>query len=275
MFVLSIDPILVRHGNFILTWHGLLMACGGLVMYISAVRVGAFQGFSRIILSKLAVWCVIGAFIGARLVWVFSNINSYRNAPLEVIYLNHGGMASSGGILGIILTTLYLARRNQLSFQNLMDVIVTSIPLGALIGRIGCLIQGDIHGVQNSQPWGLVYLHPATSIPIDLLGRPIFPVVPLMMLGMLGIWAVLSFLRRKNLNPGSLCAAFLMLYGLIRLLIGIWQEGNVVIAGMKAFQITGIFLFCGGLAWWLVSQRGAKPRSLLGLDDNLPIVLEE
>jgi phosphatidylglycerol:prolipoprotein diacylglycerol transferase len=265
MLVLSIDPILTSFGNFVLTWHGLFFASGAGVIYIWAVHSSKSQGFSRTLLSEFAVWCIIAIFLFARLVWVFSNIDKFRDVPLDVIRIDYGGISASGGIFGIVLAVLFFTQFKKLSFPKFLDLIISATPPGALIGRIGCLIQGDIHGVQSSQNWGLVYLHPASSIPTDLLGKPTIPIIPLMMLCMSGIWAILSFLKRKKLKPGSLFTAFLILYGFKRLVLGFWQAGEIVMGGMKTFQITGLFLLFAGFIWWgwLVIRKTSKAHAVL------------
>lgn len=57
-----------------------------------------------------------------------------------------GGMASHGGMLGIILAAVWFARRNKQDWMNLGDLTTLGGSLGICAGRIANFINGELYG---------------------------------------------------------------------------------------------------------------------------------
>jgi phosphatidylglycerol:prolipoprotein diacylglycerol transferase len=85
--------------------------------------------------------------------------------PLSILRVWQGGMASHGGILGIILFSFYYARRHGVSLRNLGDNLVVSAPIGLFFGRCANFINGELYGRATTVPW-------AMQFPKELLDNP-------------------------------------------------------------------------------------------------------
>ena len=59
--------------------------------------------------------------VGGRLGYVLFYRPEMLREPLSILRVWEGGMSSHGGILGIVLFTLYYARRHKISWTNLGD----------------------------------------------------------------------------------------------------------------------------------------------------------
>jgi phosphatidylglycerol:prolipoprotein diacylglycerol transferase len=66
-------------------------------------------------------------------------------------------MSSHGGIIGLVLFTLYYARRHKLSWTNLGDNLVVVAPIGLFFGRCANFINGELYGRPAPVPWAMQF----------------------------------------------------------------------------------------------------------------------
>jgi len=156
MYVHDLSPVLVRFTDTIqLRWYGLA--------YLGAFLAGAWL---LKVLAKRKLWvlppeaagdfiaaaAIFGVFIGGRLgyiLWYHSNEQGWgwiTEDPLLVFKVWEGGMASHGGILGLVIFTWVYARRKKVSWRGLGDGLCVVSPLGLLFGRTANFINGELYG---------------------------------------------------------------------------------------------------------------------------------
>lgn len=68
-----------------------------------------------------------------------------------VLAVNEGGMASHGGIVGVIVACWLFSRRYKVSSLYLMDLVAVTGPIGIFFGRIANFINGELVG-RPSEP---------------------------------------------------------------------------------------------------------------------------
>ncbi len=133
---------------------------GFLVGYEIEARIYRHEGAPERWLGLLLMWTVAGTIIGARLGHVFFyEWEAYRDNPIEILYVWHGGLASHGGtigiIIGVLLYSLITTRRSPLwTFDRLVIPIAL---VGGLI-RLGNLMNSEIFGHATTLPWGFMFL---------------------------------------------------------------------------------------------------------------------
>ncbi|GAB4528281.1 MAG: hypothetical protein Kow0063_04340 [Anaerolineae bacterium] len=247
MVNIYLDPILLQWGPITVSWHGLCLVVGIVVSYLVIVREGTRKGFSRPALSKLALWLAVPGLAGARLLYTLEHWHLYAADPLRILALHQGGSTIRGGIVGGVLAAFFYARWTQLSFWKLVDVVAIALPLGSVVGRLGCTINGDVWGMPTDGSWGLVYWHSDAAIPPELLGVPTFPAPTILQLWNLGIFALLLALRGRAAYDGFLATVYLIVYALGRFIISTWQAGEIVLLGLKSTQITALGMLILGL----------------------------
>jgi prolipoprotein diacylglyceryl transferase len=150
--IFSLGPIHVR-------WYGLLFAIGFLFGYSHGERMFKHENIDLKWLESLFIYLIVATIIGARLGHVlFYGWDYYSQHPIEILYVWQGGLASHGGVLGIIIAMLiwskYVSKRSILWVLD--RVVVPSIFVGALI-RFGNLMNSEIYGMQTSLPWGFIF----------------------------------------------------------------------------------------------------------------------
>lgn len=150
--IFSIGPLHVR-------WYGLLFAIGFLFGYNHGEKMFKHENIDLKWLESLFIYLIVATVVGARLGHVFFyGWDYYSQHPIEILYVWQGGLASHGGVLGIILAmvlwSLKVSKRNLLWVLD--RVVVPSVLVGALI-RFGNLMNSEIYGVQTSLPWGVIF----------------------------------------------------------------------------------------------------------------------
>lgn len=258
MINIWIEPVLLRWGTMTLPWHGLLLAAGVLVVYAGAIHEGTRQGFSRQSLSEMALWMLFPSFAGARLLGVLREWPAYACDPARILTMSGGGLTVTGGLLGGIAVAVVYARRRGLDGWKLLDILAVAVPPGYIVGRVGCIINGDVCGLPTGGKWGLVYWNPRASIPAELLGVPTFPAPIALQVWSAVLLVLLLVLRRRAPYNGLLFSIYLVGYGAGRVIINIWQAGEPVIAGLKFTQIVNLGLILLGAASlaYLLGTRG-------------------
>lgn len=104
---------------------------------------------------------VLGVLIGGRLGYVLlydpKLLIEFSNAPpwWGLLAINKGGMASHGGILGVIVAAWFLSkgfknedgtREGACSMLHILDVLALLTPVGLFLGRIANFINGELLG---------------------------------------------------------------------------------------------------------------------------------
>ena len=150
--IFSLGPVHVR-------WYGLLFAIGFLFGYSHGERMFKHENIDLKWLESLFIYLIVATVIGARLGHVlFYGWDYYSQHPIEILYVWQGGLASHGGVIGIIIAMLIWSKKvSKRSILWVLDrVVVPSIFVGALI-RLGNLMNSEIYGMQTSLPWGFIF----------------------------------------------------------------------------------------------------------------------
>ena len=131
-----------------------MFAIGFLVGYKIVDKMFKKEGVPADWIDKLPLWVVGATIIGARLGHVFSYAwDQYKDAPIKILYIWEGGLASHGGTIAIIIAVLLFSvittKRSPLwTFDRLVIPIAF---VGALI-RIGNLMNSEIFGHATDLP---------------------------------------------------------------------------------------------------------------------------
>jgi prolipoprotein diacylglyceryl transferase len=122
------------------------------------------QGYSehKTIAGNFFVFAVAGTIIGARLGHVFFySWDYYSHNLLEILQPWKGGLASHGGVIGMLLATLIFfsiyGKKHNISLWKLLDfLIIPALLMSALI-RLGNFCNSEIVGKQTHSDKGIVF----------------------------------------------------------------------------------------------------------------------
>ncbi|MFK7912046.1 MAG: prolipoprotein diacylglyceryl transferase [Akkermansiaceae bacterium] len=113
----------------------------------------------------IAYCAFFGVFLGGRIGYVlFYQMQTDKGRatladdPLSVFKVWDGGMASHGGILGLVIFTYYYARKNKVSWTGVGDGLCVVAPIGIGLVRMANFINGELYGrVANSCSWAMKF----------------------------------------------------------------------------------------------------------------------
>ena len=86
-----------------------------------------------------------------------------------MLAVNEGGMASHGGVLGVIVASIIFAKKAGVNYVYLLDLAAITGPIGFFFGRIANFINGEL--VVRVAPDDFQY---AVKFPSDILTWPTY-----------------------------------------------------------------------------------------------------
>lgn len=239
--------------SFSIRYYGLTMATAVLVGFFVAQWRLRFYKLSSQVLEDNFLYLIIFGFLGARVYHVFSNFSYYWQSPLEIFQVWHGGLAIFGSILGGLLATLWITRKEKIGIWVLLDWLTPSLILGQAIGRIGNLFNYELLGKPMS---GFLSIYvPEEFRPYEFSQFSHFlPFAALEAVCNLALFFIILWLEKRYFRysgKGLVFAVYLVGFGFIRFILetqkieGFRVSGLVpfnVLAG-AALMILGIFIF--------------------------------
>ncbi len=155
----NVSPDIFTLGPLQVRWYGLLFALGFLFGYNHGEKMFKHENIDLKWLESLFIYLIVATIVGARLGHVFFyGWDYYSQHPIEILYVWQGGLASHGGVLGIIIAMIIWSMKvSKRSILWVLDrVVVPSVFIAALI-RLGNLMNSEIYGIQTSMPWGFIF----------------------------------------------------------------------------------------------------------------------
>lgn len=182
VWVHNLNPFIIQLGShFGLRWYGMA--------YMMGFIVGAFimmflanRGAKTIAAEKVTdylTYIVLGVMLGGRIGYVLfyspdllTSFKSHLSLTIpgtdigivtdhfwSAIAVWEGGMASHGGIIGIILAAMIYARKEKLDWLHLGDLTTLGGGVGIFFGRIANFINGELMGRECSPdlPWAVKF----------------------------------------------------------------------------------------------------------------------
>lgn len=259
----NIDPVALDLGFLQIHWYGLMYLVGiGGAWFLASRRLHAFDPtWSKEKLSDLVFWVAMGVIVGGRLGYVlFYDLPAYIANPLLILEVWKGGMSFHGGLIGVMLATLWFARRNGKSFFELMDFIAPLVPIGLGAGRIGNFINAELWGKVSDVPWAMVFptggplpRHPSQLYQFALEGVALF--------------VILWLYSRKPRPTMAVSGMFALFYGIFRFIVEFVrvpdaQLGYIAWGWLTMGQILCVPMILAGLGliWWAYNRKPtAKP----------------
>ena len=209
-------PILINIGSFNLYTYGLFMALGFLAaMQVSKINAKP-HGISAEIITDIFFVILISALVGARLLYVIINFNSYRDNLLGIFQIWNGGLVFFGGFIAAVAAcAVYFKKKNLKIFQT-ADIIAPGIALGHAVGRIGCLFAGCCYGKVCDLPIAIKFTNSDSLAPLNVF---LHPTQIYSMISNLILFFTLLWLQKRKKFDGMVFLIYIILYSLFRSII--------------------------------------------------------
>ena len=162
----DVNPEIFRIGSFAIRWYGLLFASSFLFGYIIMDKIFKNENLSQDTLDRLTVYMALGVIIGASLGHcLFYEPKYYLSNPVEILKIWHGGLASHGAAIGILIALWLFVRKEKKDYTWIIDRIAIVVALSGFFIRMGNLMNSEIYGVETTMPWGFVFLRNGENVP--------------------------------------------------------------------------------------------------------------
>jgi phosphatidylglycerol:prolipoprotein diacylglycerol transferase len=229
-FTHDFSPFLIHFsGNWGIRYYGLAYVLGFAAMYwwFRYFHRKGWSPLDRYQTADLLTWVVAGTLIGGRLGYcLLYDFSRTVSDPVSVVaFWREGGisgMASHGGMAGIVLAVALFARRRRQNFWLLADNIVTMAPVGLFFGRLANFINGELWGRPTEAPWAVIFpdAGPLPRHPSQLYEA---------LLEGLALFVIMLWLRRRQAATGVPLLAFFFCYGVFRIIGECFREPDAQI----------------------------------------------
>lgn len=151
----TLNPFVIRFTEtFGIRWYGLAYLAGFLFGYWFIAWLAKRQltilpyELASDFIFTVALGTVIGGRLGYCIFYAPELFARFTSAPpfWGVLAIHQGGMASHGGIFGIICACLWFGRKHKLSALALFDLTTIGGAIGIFFGRLANFVNGELVG---------------------------------------------------------------------------------------------------------------------------------
>ena len=257
MIVIDINPVAFTIGSISIRWYGIFIALAILwivLWLVWQVRKGAKVSYDTVF--TVALVGVPSGIIIARLLHVIDLWEYFIQNPGEII--GGSGLSAYGAILGASLGIWIYFKVSKQQSGYFFDLLAPAVILAqAVIGRIGCTINGCCYGTATSLPWGIIYTRPNSLAPV---GIAVHPTTVYELIFGLVVFGVLLKLRGRFKPEGSLFLIYLSLYAIWRIGVDFMRVGTPFLFGLHQAQVISIIVLAIVIpllalrTWWVKAE---------------------
>ena len=258
MFINNINPVIIHWNSISIRYYGVFLALGVILAFLVIRKIIKEKRGSVDLLLDLTIWLIIGGVIGARLGHIFFyNLEYYLKNPLEILFINHGGLSSHGLTIGLIITALLFQKIKKMDLKKYLDPVAIGLPLFAGFIRLSNFTNSEIVGRATNLPWAVKFprheLNPIARHPSQIYEA----------LTLFSIFLILYFVNKKygkKLPQLFITHLFILLYFSTRFLIEFVKEYQTLTPSF--FLTMGQWLSLPFVFWavgWFIQLKLNKP----------------
>jgi prolipoprotein diacylglyceryl transferase len=164
------DPEIINVLGISIRYYGLLFVSGLILCIYILSWIYKRESIPPENLEKLSIYGMIGILAGARLGHcLFYEPSYYLSHPLEMIlpitflpdgeikFRGYQGLASHGGVLGLLIALYLYSRKTKHSMIDTLDLIAVVAGLSFGFIRLGNFMNSEIIGIPTTKPWGVIF----------------------------------------------------------------------------------------------------------------------
>lgn len=171
----SISPFSIF--GFDVRYYSLCWVIGLLGGYLIVQKLYRKAGVTEVLFEPLFMYCFAGIVIGARLGHcIFYQPEYYLAHPIEMllpikntvdgwVFSGYEGLASHGGVIGVIIALLLYVKKTKLTMVWTLDNLAIAAPFFSAMVRIGNFMNSEIIGTETTLPWGVVFVQAGETVP--------------------------------------------------------------------------------------------------------------
>ena len=258
MFINNFDPVAIQIFSIEIRWYSLAYIIGILLGWILSKRFFISNVELKEKFDDFLTFVILGIIIGGRLGYVILyNPNYYLDNLIDIFKIWEGGMSFHGGLIGVVLASIYFAKKNNQNFFIYLDVVSIVAPIGIFFGRIANFINSELYGTETNLPWAVQF------IKIDNLYRHPTQLYEAIFEGLI-LFLILIYLRNKGLMKitGLMSGIFLICYSIFRFIIEFLrvpdEQVGYLLFNLTMGQIISCIFFLIGIYLTIVRYENKK-----------------
>jgi phosphatidylglycerol:prolipoprotein diacylglycerol transferase len=255
-------PILFEIAGFPVYTYGVLLAAAYLLGLQFALRRARARGLDANRVMDLGIWIIISALVGAKLLLLIVEWDTFTRDPKELLTLMRSGGVFYGGLIAAVVVALWYLRRHRLPMWTVTDVFAPGIALGHVVGRLGCLFAGCCFGTRTDVPWAITF---HSEFAAQNVGTPLnVPLHPTQLYEAGAELLILILLlvteKRGRPFPGRTFWGYMFLYGISRFIIEFYRgDPRGMIAGFSTSQFVSLIIVPLSLVMLVLLSRRFTP----------------
>jgi phosphatidylglycerol:prolipoprotein diacylglycerol transferase len=255
-------PILFEIAGFPVYTYGVLLAAAYLLGLQFALVRARKRGLDANRVMDLGIWIIISALIGAKLLLLIVDFETFSRNPPELLTLLRSGGVFYGGLIAAVLVALWYLRRHRMPVWSVTDAFAPGIALGHVIGRLGCFFAGCCYGRSTDVPWAVTFTSEYAARNVGTpLNVPLHP-TQLYEAGaeLLILIGLLLFEKRGRQFPGRTFWSYMLVYGITRFIIEFYRgDPRGMVGDLSTSQFVSVLLVPVSLVMLFVLSRRPLP----------------
>jgi phosphatidylglycerol:prolipoprotein diacylglycerol transferase len=260
-------PWTIPHfGTVTVYTYGVLLAAAYLLGLQLALKRAKTRHLDSTRVMDLGIYIIISALVGAKLLLLVTDFQTFRSNPAELLNLVREGGVFYGGLIVAVTVALLYIKRVGLPLWTTCDVFAPGIALGHVIGRFGCFFAGCCFGKQTNVPWAITFTDPFARANV---GTPLnVPLHPTQLYEAGAELLILIFLltteKRGRKFAGRTFWLYMLLYSVSRFVIEFYrgdERGNVGPFSTSQFVSVILAPLAIGMLFYLGRWAGDPVRS--------------
>lgn len=250
----EINRIAITIGNLPIYWYGVIIASGLMLAVLYAACTAKRYNVDSNKLFNCVLVGIVTGIIGARLYFCLFQWDYYSKNPIEILYINNGGLAIYGGIIGALLGGLTVAKIQKMKFLPILDITMMGFLIGQGIGRWGNFMNQEAFGSPTNLPWGMVSENTG--------GVPVHPCFLYESLWCLLGFVVLHFYGKyKQKYAGQIFYLYLVWYGFERTIVeglrtdSLYLPFQVLGMDIRVSQLLSLAIFITGIILLIINRK--------------------
>ena len=275
----NVNPVICQLGPIVLRWYSLLFVAGFPLGYWLFTKFCDKEWVDKELLEPLLYTMLICTIVGARLGHcLFYEPQYYLSHPGEILKVWHGGLASHGGAIALVLGIFWYARKYRkkggFNAMRVFERIAITVCFAGACIRMGNLFNSEIFGGATSLPWGFKFVRSAQWV--SEYGPSVFPeggaachptqiyeALSYLLLGLVLLWVY--FKKDKKVYQGWIFGVFLIVLFGMRFIIEFIKNDQVDFENGMAInmgQILSLPFIVAGVIILVLSYKYKVPTSL-------------
>lgn len=234
-YIHKLDPIAFRIFDLPFPWYWLVYFFGYffIIYRYNFLRKKFLTDISVQDFSDFAFLGFLVMLMGGKFFYIlFYNFTYYASNWSRVFRIYEGGMSFHGALLSLGVFTYFFAKKRNLDFWKIGDIVTLNIGLVLFFGRIANFVNGELAGRVSNVAWAVIF--PRYQ---DMMPRHPSQLYEAVLEGLL----IFILLNRhqddlKN-DPGKTSIKFLAYYGFARFICEFFREPDHQIGMLSIFTI--------------------------------------